>query len=286
MSKENNRVTYKENQKLFELIVEDRNRLSKYSKFFKYKNKIYESNGLVNNYYGDYISNYTYFVEITDLKKVERLKKKFKNKKETENQECQQMAREICENVYEINELINAELYRFKKDNNYCHIDIGIREEIKDIMKFYEKYKIELEVIRKYQRDKIVFIYLKHSNKIGFYKCYGNDFISNCPINIMDYDVFCEYLKKKNIPDPKLKEKYYSKKLDVDDLKKEICYLKIHSDNLLLKNKKLEKNRKKEIEKNNELMKKRNELLLENSELRKYNKVLRNKYTRFEIMEI
>ncbi len=30
MSKENNRVTYKENQKLFELIVEDRNRLSKY----------------------------------------------------------------------------------------------------------------------------------------------------------------------------------------------------------------------------------------------------------------
>ena len=196
------------------------------------------------------------------------------------------MAREICNNVYEINELINAELYRFKKDNNYCHIDIGIREEIKDIMKFYEKYKIELEVIRKYQRDKIVFIYLKHSNKIGFYKCYGNDFISNCPINIMDYDVFCEYLKKKNIPDPKLKEKYYSKKLDVDDLKKEICYLKIHSDNLLLKNKKLEKNRKKEIEKNNELMKKRNELLLENSELRKYNKVLRNKYTRFEIMEI
>ncbi len=83
-----------------------------------------------------------------------------------------------------------------------------------------------------------------------------------------------------------MKEKYYSKKLDVDDLKKQICYLEIHSDNLLFKNKKLEKNRKKEIEKNNELMKKRNELLLENSELKKDNKVLRNKFTRFEIMDI
>ena len=283
MSKDN-RITCKLDEKLFSLIADEKNRLSKYSKFFKYKNRVYESHGIMNQYYS-YWANYSYFTKITDGKKIEKLNKKFKNKRETENQECQQMAREICENVYEINELINTELYRFKKDNNHCNISIGIRKEIKDIIEFYKCYKKELEKTRKYHRDRIVFVYLKHSNKIGFYKCYEYSILLNCAIDIMDYDVFCEYLKKKNIPDPKLKEKY-SKKLSDNYLKERADYLKFTNDVLLGRNKKLEKNKKKEVEQINELMKDKNELLLENGKLKADNKVLRNKYTRFEIMEI
>jgi len=278
------RITVRDHAKEFRTIVKQENRLSKCSKFFRHNNKYYESKYINDFYMG--LSSFAYVVEIKDEEKIENLKEKFKLSKKKENDECQQMARDMSETVYDLEVFINAEMQRYKIKNR-CNINFSTQE-YKNIKPFYNIYKRKLEKVKKENYDRIVFCYLKENNLIGFFICGTNRIhVTFCTIYAINYDVFSDYLKENNILDPGIKEKYKKEdKETIKNLEYKNGYLKSQFITEIEKNVKLQDKLNNLNEYLNTLKEKNQDLIINNSKLEISNKVLRNKYNRFEIMDI
>ena len=277
------RITIRDHTEEFRTIVKQENRLSKCSKFFKHNNKYYESKYVDNAYMG--LSYFAYVFEIKDIKKIEILKEKFQKNKKKENKGCQQMAKDMAKNAYDLEVFINAEIHRYKMTNN-CRIDI-FTQEYNNIRTFYNFYKNTLEKIKEKYNNKIVFCYLKRNNLIGFFTCENKKSVCGCYISAINYDIFSKYLKENNIFDEGIKERFEKEDdKNIDDLKYELDYIKEKwkediEENVILKYKVdnliVDFNNLKEINR---------QLRNDNDRLETSNKEFRNKYNRFEIMDI
>ena len=279
-------IRYKDNQLKYLKIINNYNRLSKYSKFFMYKNTFYKSDcGDIDSYY---IKSFSSAVEIIDKEQIKKLKIKFKNKETNDSIKCQQMIDNLCNNDQNLDSMIHTIANRYKlktKETVIASVFINFKER-ENIKSLYLDYQNQLKEINKYNKNRLIFAYFYRDNIIGFFKS-SLSFIDLGEFFCIDYDVFCKYLKENSITDPKIKEKHdKNKKINESNLLIKLDQLK--QDNICQKEliNSLNDKQKKYENDIQSMWERQKENLDKIIELRKSNKILSGKFNRIEILDI
>ena len=282
------KITYKDHKEEYKLITSENNRLSKYSKFFMHNNKIYQLYG--SNYGNFYVGLYSYVKEIEDENKKIKLIKKFEEKENKVRKECGELVQNIYEKAYDMDSLLSAEIYEYKIKKR-CIINFNIVE-FKGVRELYYKYKQELEKAEKNNWEEIRFIYIKGQELIGFSNGDKKRPLTSTNIHIIKYDEFLNYINREKIilPDPAYssspKEKYENKIEDIEEIKSKCNHYFIESENMREEKHEIENKNKELKDTIHNLLEKNNTLSKERDELLGQNVILRNKFNRFDIMDI
>ena len=259
------RIAYKDQKDNFKLIANKSNRLSEYSKFFKYNGKIYESFNLGKYYNGWNV----HLLEIIDKKKIKSLNKKFAKKEAIKNEEIKKLLVLINEQSINLDILFSRHILDYEEKGKCgCWISVS---KVESVSLLHEKHKSLLG--ERYKSD-LKYIYNSRQKVVGFFHGTICDSYVQGSTYVVDESVFNKSLDLYGI-EKNANRKWYKK---VNSSSAKIDALKNQLDE-----KTLEITRSRD--ELSECQKDATELLKKNRILTKNNQELSNKYSRFEIME-